>query len=259
MVWIFLRGLTRETAHWGSFPDDFRQALPAAQVISLDLPGNGRLHLVPSPLSIGAMVSFCRGELALREVKPPYFLLAMSLGAMVATEWCYRFPEEVAGCVLINTSFQAFSPFYRRLRPHNYLALAKLALLTSEPAEAERSVFRLTSNTFAKRDSVIACWIAARLLRPVKPANALRQLLAAVRYRARPAAPETALLILCSGQDRLVDFDCSLAIASRWKCLLALHPSAGHDIALDDPQWVIEWVQRWLIEPPSRARATSRN
>lgn len=257
MVWIFLRGLTRETAHWGSFPDDFRQALPAAQVVSLDLPGNGRLHLARSPLSIGAMVAFCRDELALREVKPPYSLLAMSLGAMVATEWCYRFPEEVAGCVLINTSFHAFSPFYRRLRPGNYLALAKLALLTREAGEAERAILRLTSNTFAKRESVIACWIEARLHRPVKPANALRQLLAAARYRARAAPPATPLLILCSEHDRLVNFESSLAIASNWKCSLASHRWAGHDIALDDPDWVIERVQSWLIDEPGRAQHTS--
>ena len=257
MVWIFLRGLTRETAHWGSFPDDFRRALPAAQVISLDLPGNGRLHLVPSPLSIGAMMSFCRGELARREVKPPYFLLAMSLGAMVAAEWSCEFPEEVAGCVLINTSFQAFSPFYQRLRPGNYLALLRLVLLTRKAAEVERAILRLTSNEFSKREGVIASWIETRLHRPVKPVNALRQLVAAVRYRARPVPPATPLLILCSEHDRLVNVECSMAIASSWKCALALHPSAGHDLPLDDPDWVIERVQRWLIERSKRAQATS--
>ena len=259
MVWIFLRGLTRETAHWGSFPDDFRQALPAAQVISLDLPGNGRLHLVPSPLSIGAMVDFCRGELALREIKPPYFLLAMSLGAMVTTEWCYRFPEEVAGGVLINTSFHAFNPFYQRLRPRNYLALLSLALLSGTPGETERTLLRLTSNEFIQHESVIAGWIETRRDRPVKAVNALRQLLAAVRYRARPVPPATALLILCSEHDRLVNFECSMTIASRWQCSLALHPTAGHDIPLDDPDWVIERVQRWLIERSKRANATSQN
>lgn len=259
MVWIFLRGLTRETAHWGSFPDDFRRTLPAAQGISLDLPGNGRLHRVPSPLSIGVMVSYCRIELSLRKVKPPYFLLAMSLGAMVATEWSYRFPEEIGGCVLINTSFQAFSPLYRRLRPRNYLALARLALLTREAGAAERAILRLTSHEAKKRESVIPVWIEARVQRPVKAVNALRQLLAAVRYRARRAPPATALLVLAGVQDRLVHFDCSRAIASSWNCSLALHPSAGHDIPLDDPEWVIEQVQRWLFDGPGRAQATSRN
>lgn len=258
MVWIFLRGMTRETAHWGSFPDDFRQALPADQVISLDLPGNGQLHRAPSPVSIGAMVDFCRKELARRELEPPHFLLAVSLGAMVATEWAYQSPEEISGCVLINTSFMQFSPFYRRLRPRNYLPLLGLAFLSSTPAEKERVIMALTSAKFSSSDGVMAAWIEARLQRPVKAVNALRQLLAALRYRARRVAPATALLILCSEHDRLVNFECSMAIASNWKCALALHPSAGHDLPLDDPDWVIERVQRWLSEGSKRARATSR-
>ena len=259
VLWILLRGLTRETAHWGSFPEDFRKALPAAQVISLDLPGNGRLHLARSLGSIGAMVAFCRDELAARQVEPPYRLLAMSLGAMVATEWAYRFPGEIAGCVLVNTSFKAFSPFYRRLRPRNYLALAKLTLLPKDAGAVERTILRLTSNDAGKREEIIASWVDVRRLRPVKPANALRQLLAAARYRARAAPPAAPLLLLASMRDGLVHTECSLTIASRWNCALAVHPSAGHDIALDDPQWVIERVQHWLFERPGRAQATSQN
>jgi len=259
VVWIFLRGLTRETAHWGGFPDDFQGALSASQVISLDLPGNGRLHLVPSLWSIGAMVRFCREELASRQVEPPYRLLAMSLGAMVATEWAYRFPEEIAGCALVNTSFKAFSPFYRRLRPCNYLALLKLVLLTNDAGDAEREILRLTSNALGKREEIIASWVETRRLRPVKSANALRQLLAAVRYRARAEPPAAPLLILSSMHDGLVHVECSLAIASSWSCALAVHPSAGHDIALDDPAWVVEQVGRWLAQGPGRVQATSRN
>ena len=259
MVWIFLRGLTREATHWGGFPEDFRKALPSEQVILLDLPGNGQLHLVRSPLSISAMVDFCRGELARREVKPPYFLLAMSLGAMVATEWCYQSPEDIAGCVLINTSFRSLSPFYRRLRPMSYLPLLRLVFGSSAPAATELGILRLTSNEFIQREGVIAAWSQARRARPVKAVNALRQLLAALRYRTRTVPPATALLILCSEHDRLVNFECSMTIASRWQCSLALHPTAGHDIPLDDPDWVIERVQRWLIERSKRANATSQN
>jgi pimeloyl-ACP methyl ester carboxylesterase len=54
------------------------------------------------------------------------------------------------------------------------------------------------------------------------------------------------VLILSSRQDGLVHVNCSLAIASRWKCPLQLHPTAGHDLVLDDPDWVIKEVQRWL-------------
>ena len=253
MVWIFLRGLTRETAHWGSFPDDFRQALPAAQVISRDLPGNGQLHQIKSRLSVGSVVDFCRHELASRGAKPPYFVLAMSLGAMVATEWAYRFPKEIAGCVLINTSFKVFSPFYHRLRPGNYLALLHIALVSHAPGDMEAALLRLTSHRIAGRDSTLAAWIDTRLRRPVSAGNALRQLISAVRYRAGLEAPDVPLLILVSQLDRLVHVECSQAIALHWKCPLAVHASAGHDLPLDDPDWVIAQVRQWLGEPAGTA------
>ena len=247
-TWIFLRGLTRETAHWGSFIADFQHAVPASQVISLDLPGNGHLNTMPGPLSIAAMVSHCRAELKRRGEKPPFYLLAMSLGAMVATEWAYQAPDELAGCVLINTSLRPFSPFYRRLQPHNYLPLLRLALPGGGPTDWERTVLRLTSNQTATHDGVIPEWVAARMQRPVSASNALRQLLAAARYRARIEAPATRMLLLASERDRLVDARCSRAISENWRCPLEMHPSAGHDIPLDDPLWVIRQVLQWLGE-----------
>lgn len=246
MLWIFLRGLTRETAHWGSFPGDFAQALLGSKVICLDLPGNGELHRMSSPMSIPAMVTHCRAELIRRGHPPPYFLLAMSLGAMVATEWSCRGAGEVTGCVLINSSLGNFSPFYRRMRPRNYLPLLRLVLLEWNPADAERIILQLTSNQAAQRMQVIDDWVQARIKHPVSRTNALRQVLAALRYRVRSTALETDLLILSSELDSLVHVSCSLAIASRWKCPVQLHPMAGHDLALDDPDWVIEKVQQWL-------------
>ena len=253
MSWIFLRGLTRETTHWGRFPDEFRQALPTAHVISLDLPGNGQLHEIKSLSSVVSVVDFCRRELACRGVQPPYHLLAMSLGAMVATEWSYRFPKEIAGCVLINTSFQVFSPFYRRLRPGNYLALLRIALVSRLPDDIEAALLKLTSNRIGGQQGTLAAWTDTRLRRPVSAGNALRQLMSAVRYQARLEAPGVPLLILCSQRDRLVHVECSLAIAAHWKCPLAVHASAGHDLPLDDADWVIEQVRHWLDEPVNMA------
>ena len=56
----------------------------------------------------------------------------MSLGAMVAVDWAARHPEELAGCVLINTSLRPFSPWYQRLRPANYGALLRPAVRATE-------------------------------------------------------------------------------------------------------------------------------
>jgi pimeloyl-ACP methyl ester carboxylesterase len=250
--WIFLRGLTRERAHWGGFISAFEQAVPGAHVIALDLPGNGQLCAVSSPLSIAEMVSHCRAELKKHDVQQPCYLLAMSLGAMVATEWAYQTPQEIAACVLINTSMRPFSAFYRRLQPRNYAALLRLALPGVGDAELERTVLRLTSNQVATHNAVVADWVATRRQRPVSARNTLRQLLAAARYRARSEPPATDLLLLGSKQDRLVSIRCSLAIADSWKCPLELHPAAGHDLPLDDPAWVLQQVRHWLAKLPHR-------
>src|SRR5882757_10717260 len=100
-TWILLRGLTRESRHWGNFIDVFKEQVAATQLISLDFPGNGRLHHVSSPCSIGAMVEFCRSELRAQNIPPPYHLLALSLGGMVAVEWAAHQPQEVTAAVLI--------------------------------------------------------------------------------------------------------------------------------------------------------------
>ena len=244
--WILLRGLTRESAHWGGFADDFRRAWPEAQVVALDLPGNGQFHARPSPLSVPDMVAACRAELARQGVQPPFRLFAMSLGAMVATEWARSAPEDIAGCVLVNTSSRPFSPFFHRLRPGNYATLLGLALLPRSAIDIERTVWQLTSNTPGPHGAVIDAWVATRARHPVSAANALRQLLAAARYRAPAVAPHPPILLLASQNDRLVNSRCSQAIARGWQCDLALHPQAGHDLPLDDPLWVLEQVQQWL-------------
>lgn len=253
-TWVLLRGLTREAAHWGegpnALPDLLRQALPGAAIHRPDLPGNGRLHGLRSPSTVQGMVAACRAEMARQGIRPPFHLLAMSLGAMVAAEWAHQAPHEVAGCVLINTSVRPFSPVYHRLRPRNWPTLLRHGLWPATPREREATVLRLTSNLAQQRSEVLDRWVAVRREHPVRAINALRQLLAAARYRAPRLAPPVALLLLASTHDRLVDSRCSLAMAQAWHCPLQWHPTAGHDLPLDDPAWVVRQVQDWLGSHP---------
>lgn len=244
-TWIFLRGLTRERRHWGGFIGQFQHALPGRRVVALDLPGNGRLYQQCSPVRVQDMVAHCRAQLALRSIEPPYGLLAMSLGAMVAVAWADAHPQEVAANVLINTSMRPFSPFYQRLRPPNYGALLKLAMLGAAPEVWERTVLRMTSNLAT--DAVLPRWLALRQQCPVSRANALRQLIAAARFRAPAVKPLAPTLVLASEQDHLVSVECSRALARHWQCPLHVHASAGHDLPLDDGHWVADQVREWLM------------
>jgi pimeloyl-ACP methyl ester carboxylesterase len=249
-TWIFLRGLTREAAHWGRFTTVFQQAFPRARILTLDLPGNGEHHRQTSPLSVAGMVAACRDECVRRGIETPVSVLAMSLGAMVAAEWARVAPDELDGCVLINTSMRPFSPLHHRLRPTNYPTLLRLALSGGSAEAIEQTVLRLTSNQPEQLREVIPDWAAVRRHRPVSASNAVRQLLAAARYRAPRQAPGVPLLLLASEHDQLVDSRCSQAIASAWHCPLMMHPAAGHDLPLDDPRWVADQVRRWLQSAP---------
>jgi pimeloyl-ACP methyl ester carboxylesterase len=279
-TWVLLRGLVREQRHWGDFPALFAAGLPGAHVITLDLPGNGARHAERSPTRIAAMVDDCRATLRARGVTGPINVLALSLGGMVALEWCARHPDDVAHLVMINTSMRPFSAFYRRLRPQNYAAIVR-QVLTGDAAAMERLVLRLTSNgriydgaiDSGASDSgasdngasdsgtidhgasdnspfdaaLLARWIGYQREFPVTRANAMRQLLAAARYRAPAVAPaHTRMLVLSSRADRLVDAACSRDLAAAWRLDSEVHPTAGHDLPLDDGAWVAATVRRWL-------------
>ncbi len=244
-TWIFLRGLTRESRHWGDFAGQFQQAMPGQTVVMLDLAGNGRMNHQRSDCRVEDMVADCRAQLALRHIAPPYRLLAMSLGAMVAVAWAQSHPEEVAAQVLINTSMRPFSPFYQRLRPANYWPLLRLLLPGAAPQDWERAILNMTSR--GGREAVLPSWLALRRTHPVARLNALRQLLAAARYAAPAEPPRTPTLLLASAQDRLASVQCTLALARQWGCAHRIHPEAGHDLPLDDGPWVAQQVREWFL------------
>lgn len=238
----------REARHWGDFPTLFRDAMDAQRVVTLDLPGNGTLHAQTSATSVAAMASDCRAQLRQLGHAPPYRLLALSLGAMVAMAWCELYPPEIERLVLINTSLAPYNPFYQRLRPANYPALVCF-LLSNSAAQRESLILRLTSTLKSRsehRQTILDEWIAYARQCPVTRANILRQLQAALCYRAAPTAPSAPVLLLAGQQDQLVNVKCSLTLAEHWRCAIRLHPVAGHDLPLDDSVWVTQQVKEWL-------------
>ena len=240
-TWVLLRGLTRSSAHWADFDRALEQAL-SARVITLDLPGNGLLFSRRSPSTVQGMASHCHNALQALGVTEPVGILAMSLGGMVATQWAVQWPQEVRELVLINTSSRPFNPVWQRMRPSAVADLLQPLLVRSGANAWETAILRRTANHPQK--AVLQDWRFERVLRPVTKANAWRQLLAAARYRAPLVAP-VPTLVLAGERDRLVNMACSRALAQQWGTELRVHPTAGHDLTLDDPSWVIDEIRRW--------------
>ncbi len=243
--WVLLRGLARESAHWGAFVPLLKARFPDAQVTVLDLPGAGRGYQHVSPCSIRAITERVRGDASAQgRLQQPVTLLAVSLGAMVGWEWLQSYPDEVRGAVLINTSFASLSPFYQRLRWQSYGHFFALAM-QRDVYRRELGVVRLVSNRPDQHVSIAKEWAKIQAERPISFNNSLRQIVAAATYRPAHDKPKQPVLLLNGKGDRLVSPACSVAIQQKWQLELRSHPWAGHDLTTDDGEWVVSQLQGW--------------
>lgn len=243
--WVMLRGLSREAQHWGDLPQQL-QARTGRVVHCIDLPGNGVEWRMASPVRVHDMALHVRDRLRALGVTGPVHVVGLSMGAMVAVAWATRWPQEVCGLVLINSSLRGFSAWHQRLRLPAVVRLLGRLLWPASDLHWESTLFDLTSRRPALRQATVADWLAIRRAHPVTRLNALRQLLAAARYRAPTVRPAMPVLVLSGAQDQLVSPACSAAMAAQWQAPHRVHPEAGHDLPLDAPEWLLQGLDEWL-------------
>ena len=245
---VLLRGLAREAAHWLDFPDQLQTRLQLLwgdnyQLHLVDFPGCGKYFQQNALASVADMTEFARNEIT--ETKPgtdPLYLLGISMGGMVALDWAQRYPRAVNGLVLINSS-AGNHPLWWRLRPAAWPTMVR-ALLTSSQAR-EAGVLKTVSNNAADYAHNLKQWLAIQQQRPVSRATIITMLRAAAHFRPRSTCAPAGL-VLASEHDRMVSVRASEAIARQFHWPINKHPSAGHDLPMDDPHWVATEIAHWL-------------
>ena len=243
MNWLLLRGLGRERRHWGEFPA-LLQARSGGEVACVDLPGSGTEYLRRSPASISAIVDDVRHRwLADYPQVNAWSVLGISLGGMLALQWMQTHPQEFALGVVINSSSAGLSGSTERLQLQAGLSLLRSGLY-ADVHNRESRILQLVSNYHADDAELAAQWVEYANSAPISRTNVLRQLLAASRFSA-PDVLQPALLLLGSHADRMVNPSCSQALARHFGAELRMHPDAGHELALDDPNWVVDRVLRF--------------
>lgn len=247
-AWILLRGLARESRHWAELPHQLQAAGLDGEFVCVDLPGCGVHAPVKVPPSVRGMAEFVRADLLARGHTPPFRMIGLSLGAMVAVSWAETRPEEIERLVLINTSMRPFSGPSMRLRMGAWPALLRAAIGWRGRRAAEAAIHALTCARRDRYDTDLAVWIAIYRSAPVNRANVARQLWAAARFKAGRAAPRCPTLVLASRADRLVHPECSRRLARAWGAAYREHPWAGHDLPHDDARWLAEAIHAWAGE-----------
>ncbi|MBS0588216.1 MAG: alpha/beta hydrolase [Proteobacteria bacterium] len=237
---VLLRGLWREARHWGEFPSHLQQRFPGALISTPDIPGNGVRNQETSPDTIARMTDALRQQVDLSQ---PVRLIALSMGGMIAIDWMTRYPAEIETAVLINTSARPLSPFYQRLRWTAYPHV--LPLIFHSAAKREADILRLTSNRHQHDKKLLESWQQWQRQNPVMPARARNQFFAAMKFSVT-VKPQQPLLVVTSQADRLVDYRCSRKLAQTWNADYVEHGSAGHDLPLDEPEWLVQTIRQWF-------------
>ncbi len=240
--WIFLRGLVRGNAHWGDFPKVLQHLNPTWETEYLEIPGNGTVHSFKTPLSVEAVILFLRQRSRFSNQGQAFHICGVSLGGMIALKWAEMYPKEVESVAIINSSLQQCSPFYRRLRPNNYLRVLK-SLMSSDVARQEEMILQITSNKFQDTSRYLKYFSDFSCRHPTTKESIMRQLLLANQIRIE-RFPDIPLKILSAHGDRLVSPSCSDEICKAFGGKQFAHPSAGHDLPLDDPEWVCEVLSK---------------
>lgn len=237
--WVLIRGLVRSRYHWGDFTEKLQLKLKAQQVISVELPGNGELFQEASPSNIDEAVKTLRHQLP-SDLKS-YALLGISLGGMLATRWAQSYTEEVQRMVLINSS-SSLSPFYERLNPRHYTGILR-TLVKKNPSLSEEFIMQITSNRPDKWRPRLSELVEFQAQHPVSWQNFIRQLRLTSQIDFTNV-PKCEKLILTSRADQLVSHRCSMTIANQWQCPIQIHEWAGHDLSLDDAEWILNEISR---------------
>jgi pimeloyl-[acyl-carrier protein] methyl ester esterase len=243
---ILLRGLAREAAHWLDFPAQLQRALgDNCQVHLVDFPGCGKYCHQLALTSVAAMTDHARREIAITDIlaqDQSVYVLGISMGGMVALDWAQRYPQELRGTVLINSS-AGNHPFWWRLRPGAWLTM--ICALLSDANAREMRVLKIVSNNTTDYAQHLNQWLSIQQQRPITRSTIMTMLRAAAQFRPKPVCIRDGL-VLASKQDRMVSVRASEAIARQFKWPLQQHPTAGHDLPMDDPVWLANSIVQWL-------------
>lgn len=243
--WLLVRGLARESRHWGEFTNYLQEHVDVDEVLTCDIPGAGIFSHMTAKTTISATVDFLRGEFLKKKTDGQWGIISISLGGMIALDWCSRYPGDFGPVVVLSSSSSSLSPLFERLTPHGISKLISMAL-TKSYRKKEAKVLDLTCNIYKADDAELDRREMIQVESGVSLPNVGRQLFGALRFSSPDKAQiQNDLLFLSGLQDKMVRPICSKKLSEYYGGKLVAHETSGHDLTYDCPQWVISEIMSW--------------
>ncbi|OQW47957.1 MAG: hypothetical protein A4S09_14260 [Proteobacteria bacterium SG_bin7] len=242
--WLLIRGLAREAGHWGDFPRLLGNQVFSQSVVALDLPGIGTEKNRNTPLTIRENVE----DLRLRwqnKSSLPWAVIGISMGGMIAMDWIFRYPGDFSAGVFINTSSRGTSTLFQRLRPQ-YIKRSIRSLMHRDIEEREKEILKITSNLKCNDIEAQRMWIEIAKKNSPRLSTIVFQLIASAQFSAPRQLPLRSLF-LTSKADRMVDYRSSQKLSELYSAQLHIHEVAGHDLPLDDPNWILQKIKDFIL------------
>lgn len=241
-----LRGLTRESGHWGSFIEMLQKDLPDAIIHTMDLPGSGKYFKEKASIKAAKMVDFMRANV-LRDLKKSKknIICATSLGGMLACDWTLRFKDDFQGLIIIGSSFKNICNAKERAQKSVRMDMLKI-LISSNLEKREGLIIKVNSNKPELFGELTKEWTLIQQKRRVTRANIFKQTIAGFLYGLKDEKPEVPLLIIGSKRDRLVCPKCIQKTHDAFGGTLVWHETSGHGIPIDEPKWLSEQIAAWI-------------
>ncbi|MFC3242590.1 alpha/beta fold hydrolase [Gordonia humi] len=186
--WVLVRGLTREQRHWHDLPIILAEL--GERVTCIDAPGFGTEHTRRSPSTIREITDDMRDRLPFAHEDRA--ILGISLGGMVALDWCSRYPYDFSLCAVVNTlARDVFRPKYLTRGALTVLALRRFRSLRGH----ERAVAQLTvASASVDSEELVRQWVNFHHDAPPTEASVRAQALAGLRFRLPETLPTPSLL-----------------------------------------------------------------
>jgi len=237
-----LRGLSRQSAHWGTFPTELLDRFPNSTVIEMDLPGVGMLNQIKSPTQITHIIDILRQTYY--STGGINIFIASSFAALVAITWVQQEKHDFQGLVLISPSLKGICKFTERFKLKSWYDCGVIMLHPSVRVR-EKKLLKINMNDNHSRVEFLDHWIRLHHLTPYTTRNVFRQMIAGTRFNLIDEPMDIPMLIAGSKKDKLVASSCFIKLKVKFGADIALHEYAGHALTLDASAWLTDKIYSW--------------